>query len=187
MVKLILGVGGTIGAGKDVCTDHLKSKHGFVVIEMGDLVREEAKQNNMSETRENLQFLTKKQTDEFGIGYWTRKAIKKVEELKADHVAINGVRRPVDVTLPKKVFRDKFKLLFVDADVAVRFKRLKERKRPGDPKTLAEFKKQEQNEWKIFDFEKTMKLADFTIKNETASMEDFYRQIDEVIFKLIKP
>ena len=142
MVKLVLGVGGTIGAGKDVCTDHLKSKHGFVVIEMGDLVREEAKQTGLSETRENLEYLTKKRTDEFGIGYWTRKAIKKIESTKSDVIAINGVRRPVDATLPKKVFGAKFKLLFVDADVAVRFKRLRERKRPGDPKTLAEFKKQ---------------------------------------------
>jgi len=186
MVKLILGVGGTIGAGKDVCTDYLKQKYNFTVLEMGDLVREELKQSNMSETRENLQFLAKKRTDEFGIGFWTRKAVKKVEGMKADHVAINGVRRPVDVTLPKKVFGDKFKLLFVDADVAVRFKRLKERKRPGDPKTLSEFKKQEQNEWKIFDFERTMKLADFTIKNETSSVEDFHKQIDEVMAKLIK-
>jgi len=186
MVKLILGVGGTIGAGKDVCTDYLKQKYKFTVLEMGDLVREELKQSNMSETRENLQFLAKKRTDEFGIGFWTRKAVKKAEGIKADYVAINGIRRPVDVTLPKKVFGDKFKLLFVDADVAVRFKRLKERKRPGDPKTLSEFKKQEQNEWKIFDFERTMKLADFTIKNETSSMEDFHKQIDEVMAKLIK-
>jgi dephospho-CoA kinase len=188
MVKLVLGVGGTIGAGKDVCTDYLKQKYKFTVLEMGDLVREELKQSNMSETRENLQFLAKKRTDEFGIGFWTRKAVKKAEDLgiKADYVAINGVRRPVDATLPKKVFGDKFKLLFVDADVAVRFKRLKERKRPGDPKTLSEFKKQEQNEWKIFDFERTMKLADFTIKNETSSVEDFHKQIDEVMAKLIK-
>jgi len=187
MVKLILGVAGTIGAGKDVCTDHLKSKHGFVVITIGDLTREELKQIGMDETRENLDFLQKKRVDEFGIGYWTRKAIKKVQETKSDRIAINGVRRPVDVTLQKKVFGDKFKLLLVDADVQIRYKRLKERKRPGDPKTLSEFKKQEQAQWKLFDFEKTMKFADFTIKNETASMEDFYRQIDEVIFKLIKP
>ena len=187
MAKLILGVAGTIGAGKDICTDHLKAKHGFVIIEMGDLVREDLKQAGMQESRENLQFLQKKRTDEFGVGYWIRKAIKKVQEIKADYIAINGVRRPVDATLPKKVFDDKFKLLLVDADVQVRYKRLKARKRPGDPKTLAEFKKQEHAEWKLFDFEKTMKLADFTIKNEPASMEDFYKSIDELMSKLIKP
>lgn len=184
MVKLVIGVGGTIGAGKDVCTDHLRKNHGFTIIEMGDLVREELKQNGMSESRENLQFLAKKRTDEFGIGYWARKTIQKVESLKTDFVAINGVRRPIDATLPKKVFGEKYKLIFVDAAVEVRFKRLKARKRPGDPKTLAEFKKQEQAEWKLFDFERAMKVADFTIKNDTNNLDDFYRQIDEIMNKI---
>ena len=184
MVKLVIGVGGTIGAGKDVCTDYLKNKYGFMIIEMGDLVREELKQNGMPESRENLQFLAKKRTDEFGIGYWARKTIQKIESLKKDFIAINGVRRPIDANLPRKVFGDKYKLIFVDADVEIRFKRLKARKRPGDPKTLAEFKKQERAEWKLFDFEHAMEKADFTIKNNTNNLDDFYKQIDEIVSKI---
>jgi len=185
MVKLVLGVAGTIGAGKDVCTNYLKEKHKFSVVEMGDLVREEAKQNGMLEDRETLEMFSKKRTDAFGVGYWARKAIQKVEKLNSEKVAINGVRRPVDATLPKKVFGDKFKLVFIDADIELRFKRLRARKRVGDPKTVGEFKKQERAEWRLFDFEKVMKMADFTIKNETG-LEDFHKQIDEIVSKLIK-
>lgn len=186
MVRLILGIGGTIGAGKDVCTDYLKQKYKFEIFTMGDLVREEAKRAGFAETRENLEFIAKKRIDEFGMGYWARKAIQKIQNSKSDFIAINGVRRPIDVTLPGKVFGGKYKVIFIDADVEVRFKRLKARKRPGDPKTLAEFKKQELAEWKLFDFEKAMKLADFTIKNNTDRPEDLYRQIDELMGKLVK-
>jgi len=186
MVKLVIGVGGTIGAGKDFCTDYLKKKYSFEVIEMGNLTREEAKQAGFAETRENLEFITKKRTDEFGIGYWARKAVQKAQVIKSDFIAINGVRRPIDVTLPKKVFGDKYHVIFIDADVEVRFKRLKARKRPGDPKTLAEFKKQEHSEWRLFDFENAMKKADVIIKNDTDNSEDFYKQIDAVISKFIK-
>lgn len=186
MVKLVLGVCGTIGSGKSVCTDYLQQKYRFTIVTMGDLVREEAKQAGFAESRENLEFIAKKRTDEFGIGYWARKAVKKTESLKADFIAINGVRRPIDASLPRKVFGNKYKLIFIDADIEVRFKRLKARKRPGDPKTLTEFKKQELAEWKLFDFEKVMKMTDFTIKNNTNIMEDFYRQVDDIISKFIK-
>src|SRR3989344_5471736 len=152
MVKLILGVAGTIGAGKDAITNYLKDKYSFQIIRVGDLVREEIRLNKLQETRENEEHLSKKRVEEFGVGYWARTLTQKIESSKNSNIAINGVRRPAEATLPKKLFGDKFKLIFVDANTELRFKRLKARKRPGDPKTHSEFKKQEQAEWKIFDF-----------------------------------
>ena len=185
MVKLVLGVAGTIGAGKDTFTNYIKEKYNFQIISMGDLVREEAKQLGMLEDRETLQDLANKRRAEFGIGYWARKAAKKISESKHELFAINGMRTPADVSSPKKVFGDKFKLLLLDATPETRFKRLKARKRLGDPKTLAEFKKQEEREWKLFDFKKTITFADFKIENEVHGHENFYKQIDELIAKLL--
>ncbi|MFH0868726.1 MAG: AAA family ATPase [archaeon] len=181
-VKMIIGVTGTIGAGKDTVTDYLRDKYGFTVVSMGDIVREELKSTGMQENRENLQFIAKKRTDEFGNGYWARKCAAKIQQLGKEKTAVTGVRRPMDVSIPKKVFGNIYKLIFVDADVELRFKRLKSRKRVGDPKTLAEFKKQELAEWKLFDYEKTAKMADFTVKNEGA-LEELQKQVDEILKK----
>jgi len=183
--KIIIGVTGTIGAGKDTVTNYLHDKYGFTVVSIGDLTREELKAAGMSENRENLDFLAKKRTDEFGNGYWSRKCVAKIQQLKAEKIAISGVRRPADVSIPKKVFGNIYKLVLVDADTELRFKRLKARKRVGDPKTLAEFKKQEKAEHKLFDFEKTATLADFVIRNET-TVENLYKQIDEIVNNLLK-
>ncbi len=183
--KIIIGVTGTIGAGKDTVTDYLRDKYSFTVISMGDLVREELKATGAQENRENLQHFVKKKTDEFGNGYWARKCVAKIQQLKTEKIAISGVRRPMDASIPKKVFGNIYKLILVDANVELRFKRLKARKRVGDPKTLAEFKKQEKAEHKLFDFEKTAALADFVIKNET-NLEDLHKQVDEIMNNLLK-
>jgi dephospho-CoA kinase len=183
MVKLVLGLTGTIGAGKDVVSEHLKEKYNFKEIGTGDLNREELKATNLPENRENLQALSKERTDKFGQDYWIKKAVERVKSMKADFVIMNGLRRPIDVTVPKKEFGNKFKLILVDADSKIRFERLKTRNRPGDPKTLEEFKKQENAEHKLFDFDTTAKMADFVLKNE-AGLDILYAEVDKMMKSL---
>jgi len=184
MVKLVLGLTGTIGAGKDVVSEHLKGKYNFKEIGMGDLNREELKATNLPENRENLQAISKERTDKFGQDYWAKKAAQKAKSMKADFVIINGVRRPIDAQTQKKEFGNKFKLILVDADPKIRFERLKSRNRPGDPKTLEEFKKQEAAEHKLFDFEGVRKLVDFTLKNE-GGFEPLYVEVDKMMKSLL--
>ncbi|MCX6774873.1 MAG: AAA family ATPase [DPANN group archaeon] len=183
MVKLVLGLTGTIGAGKDVVSEHLKKKYNFKEIGMGDLTREELKTTSLPENRENLQALSKERTDKFGQDYWIKKAARRVELMNANFVIMNGLRRPIDITIPKKEFGNKFKLILVDADSEIRFERLKSRNRPGDPKTLEEFKKQENAEHKLFDFDTTAKMADFVLKNE-AGLEILYAEVDKMMKSL---
>ena len=92
------------------------------------------------------------------------------------------MRRPNDVILPKKVFKD-ILIIFVDASPEIRFKRLQERKRPGFPKTYEEFKEHEKREIKLFKFNETIRFADCRILNDDASKESLYRKVDEVLKK----
>jgi dephospho-CoA kinase len=184
-MKLIIGLAGTIGAGKDTAWDFLKEKYKFKEIIMGDLVREEAKEFGIEENRENLQSLAKEKTDKFGEDYWIHKAVKKLEKMDAERAIINGVRRPLDVLIPRQEFGDKFKAIFVDADVKIRFERLKARKRPGDPKNLDEFVTQEKNEWKQFDFEKTKSMSDYLINNDKG-LKELHKQLTDLMKKLLK-
>jgi dephospho-CoA kinase len=185
MVKLVLGLIGTIGAGKDVVSKYLQQKYNFFEIGMGDLVREELAGRDIAENRENLQAISKELTDKFGQAYWAKKVVQRIKNSKCDYVVINGIRRSVDVLTPKKEFGSQFKLLLVDADPQIRFERIKARNRPGDPQTLEAFKKQEAGEYALYgDFDKAVKLADFKLDN-SGTLEQTYSQIDKFIKNLL--
>ncbi len=183
MVKLIIGIAGTIGAGKDTAADHLKKKYNFQGFTIGDLIREEAKELGIEETRDNLQSLSKERTDKFGEDYWIKKAADRTKQMNIDFAIINGIRRPVDVIIPRQAFGDKFKCIFVDADIKIRFERLKARKRFDDPKNIEDFSEQEKREWKQFDYAKTKELADFVVTND-AGVEELYKKLEELMKKL---
>ena len=50
----VIGLMGTIGAGKGTVADYLMGRYGFKSITMGDLVREEAEKVGLEKNRENL-------------------------------------------------------------------------------------------------------------------------------------
>ena len=183
MARLVLGLCGAIGAGKDTAADYLKQKHNFLVIGMGDMIREEAKKLNILETRENLQDLGNKKRKEFGADYWIRKICEKIISAKAELAAINGIRVTTEAIVPREIFKDKFKIALLESPVEVRFQRLKERKRPGDPLTFEDFQKQEQSEWEKFGFAETFKLADVKL-NTNSSIETCQAEVGKLLKQL---
>ncbi len=185
MVKLVIGIAGTIGAGKDSVADYLKDEYDFLEISIGDSIREEARELGMKETRENLQGLAEERISKFGEDYWIKKTADEVKKTGADFAVISGVRRPLDVIISRQTFGNKFKCIFVDADIRIRFERLKARKRASDPKNLDEFIEQEKNEQKQFNFEETRELADYAVNND-GSMEDLKKQLDMLMKKVLK-
>src|SRR3972149_9767422 len=104
MVKLVLGLAGRIGAGKDTVSNYLKQK-GFLVLAIGDMVRAEAARRGLEPTRENLLRLTPdilklpRDTD-----HWIKTLDGKIIVENPDLAAINGIRRKVEVENPKRDF-----------------------------------------------------------------------------------
>jgi len=48
--KMVLGLIGPIGSGKDFVADHLVKNHGFKMIGMGDVIREEVERQGKEKT-----------------------------------------------------------------------------------------------------------------------------------------
>jgi len=171
----MIGVVGTIGSGKGVVCRYLKEKYRFRVVTMSNILRALARKNKIRISRESLQRIQDKYHEKYGLDYLINLAIKKIK--KSKNAAIDGIRTPTQVQVAKKAGA---KIIFVDAKPEIRFERLKERRRKGFPKTLKEFKKDEINEWRHFNFKKTFSYADFKINND-GNEKQLFAQVDKII------
>lgn len=88
----------------------------------------------------------------------------------SNKIVIDGIRHPDEITLLRDVFPEA-KLIGVDMSDETAFKRMKERKRLGDPTTFEEYlesKKRERGELgsSAMQVEECLKMTDVTIWNE---------------------
>jgi len=177
---MIIGLMGKIGSGKDTVAEYLVKKYGFVMVGFGDVTREIAKEKGIEPTRENLLEIQKEMVSKYGIDYFPKRIARMIKEKKLDRVVVNGIRRPTDALTLKEEFGEDFKLVLVETDPKIRYERMLKRGRVGDPKQYLDFQKQEEAEIKSFGLDKTFKMAEKIITNNT-SLEDLYKQVDELI------
>ena len=179
----VIGLIGFIGVGKGTVAEYLKKDYSYEIITMGDIVRELATKLGRSHSRDDLQGTQREYTAKHGLEYFVKRVIKKIKENKLEKVVVDGIRRPEDVGLPKKTFSGDMIVLQIDAEPAIRFERMKARCRTGDPQTFEEFQRQEANEFKLFNYTKTLEYVEFNIENNNR-LEDLYKQIDDLVHSL---
>ena len=175
---MIMGLTGTMSAGKGEVVKYLKSK-GFEHYVYSDILKEIAEQRNIEPTRENLQKLGNDiKKEERNLGILSKKIIEKIE---TDKAIADGVRNPDEI---RELRKKKAIILAITAPQRLRFKRLKERNREGDPKTFSEFKRldnlENRGKTKGQEINKCLKMADFTIVND-GSLEELRKKVDGIL------
>lgn len=177
----IIGIVGLIGSGKDEAANYIAERYSYRIINMSDIFREILRSEGIEPTRKNLQEERVKR----GMRFLAQEVVKRIKNMAkkgVEKIVITSVRRPEDYEIVKKAFGD-YKLIQIFADKEKRFERMKKRGRPGDPKTLEEFEKQENKDKEIFEFEKTFKYADYKIDNN-GTKEDLRNKIDELMKRI---
>jgi len=177
-MKIIFGVFGRIGSGKDSVSNYLVKKHFFYKIHMGNILRALARKAKIKITRENLQKLQEKYHKKYGHDFLLNIALEKAKGSKKQRIVVPGIRTPEQAARFKK--EKNAKLIFVDAKPEIRFERTKKRNRKGSAKTIDEFKKQEKQEEKYFKFDKILRYSDYKLNNN-GTEKDLYKQIDKLI------
>ncbi len=180
----ILGVAGSTSSGKDSVANYFEKKYGFHKITLSNYLRQEAIKRGRNCSRASLRKLQADLRKKYGDDYLVSRVIDTI--LKKDHirmknVVIVGLRTEIEAKLAKEKL--KLKLIFVDADPFIRYKRAKSRRRKGFAKTYEQFLHEEAIENAIFDFHKTKKMANFKIDN-SCSIKDMEKQIDKIAKKL---
>ena len=187
---MIIGLTGKNASGKGEAANYLKTK-GFIYYSLSDVIREEATKRNLEHSRDNLINLGNELRENFGPNYLAKQINEKIKQQlknnKNKNFIIDSIRNPHEA---KELIKNKdFVLVGIDAPIELRFKRLLERNRLGDAKTLKDFKQQEQRENLKSDtnqqLDKTFKMSNKIILNDN-SLEELHKKIDKLLLEISK-
>jgi dephospho-CoA kinase len=166
------------GAGKSTIADGLKTKN-YEVINMGNVVRSEAKNRNLEPTGVNLGKLMLELREKNGQGAIAKLVVPQIENSKSNVIIIDGIRSNAEIEVLRKY--GAVKLLAVHASTNTRFGFLKQRGRSDDPQTKENFEERDNREIDV-GISNSIALSDETISNNNLTKNEL---IDHA-FKIIE-
>lgn len=139
---MIIGITGTLGAGKGTVVEFLKEK-GFSHYSVRAFLIEEIEKRGLEINRDSMILVANDLRAKFGGSYIVEELYKKAA-LEGGDVVIESVRCVGEVEALKK--KEGFVLWAVDADVESRYTRIVERKSSTDMVSFQDFVRQEESE-----------------------------------------
>lgn len=182
---IVICLTGMPGAGKSTVANSLKDK-GFLVITMGDVIREEALRLKLDLNDTNLGKLMVKLREEFGPGAVAELVVKKIDPILGNgHTAVlivDGIRSIAEVGVLKRVGH--VRLLAIHASTDIRFVHLKERRRTDAPLAQSDFMERERRELDV-GISEVIALADEVIANNRLTISQLEAAAFEIVTKWI--
>jgi dCMP deaminase len=164
---MILGVAGPNGAGKGEVVAFLKAR-SFYPLSLSDVIRDVLREQGLEETRERMIETGRALRAAHGPAVLAERLRQGIRPDR--HYVIDSIRHPAEVAALRSLGA-RFRLLWVDAEPALRFERLCARGRSGDPRSLAQLLDLEGRERGSHDaaaqqLDAVEKLADARLRNE---------------------
>ena len=160
------------GAGKSTIADGLKSK-GYEIINMGNAVRDEAKNRNLEPTGENLGKLMLELREKNGPGAVAELVRPQIENSESEVIVIDGIRSSPEIEVLRKF--GTVKLLAIHASTDTRFDFLQQRGRSDDPQTRENFQKRDDRELGV-GISNPIALSDDAISNNNMTKEELVEE-----------
>lgn len=179
MSKIVLGFVGDLASGKGTICKYILEKYNTPSYRFSTMLRDILKRIYLENTRANMQQLSTVMRENFGQDIMSRVIDQDVKNDSHEIVAVEGIRRPSDITYLEK--NPGFHLIYITADSRLRWERLVARKEnPGDDKkTYEDFLKDEQAEADRL-IKSLGAKAEFKITNNE-TYDEFYKQMDEIL------
>ena len=178
---MIIGITGTLGAGKGTVVERLVQRYGFNHYSVRDFLNEELSRCGQVSNRDTLLALANELRATHGPGYISRTVMGDALQDTADAV-IDSVRSLAEAQYLKD---HGAKLWAVDADISVRYARIQDRASKTDHVSFEKFSADEAREYAGTDRTKpnlsgVIALADVLLYND-ASREDLFSRIEEAL------
>ena len=127
--KIIIGITGLTGSGKNIVADFLVNK-GFKYSSLSDRIREECARKGLETNRDNLINAGNELREEYGFNVLARRSIEALKNSSSDKYVIVSFRHPDEVDCLKE---NGLVLIAVTAPIEVRYER---NMRRGDRKSV---------------------------------------------------
>ncbi|HZT74128.1 MAG TPA: deaminase [Terriglobales bacterium] len=138
---MVLGLTGANGSGKTTLADHLKAK-GFTYLSLSDELRAELERLGLPATRENLIAKGNELRRQFGTAVLAERTMARMHPDR--NYVVDSIRHPAEIEALRRLPR--FRLLHIEAPIAVRYERARARGGARVPKSFAEFEELERRE-----------------------------------------
>lgn len=183
---IIIGITGTLGAGKGTIVDYLQEKFHFEHFSVRKYLTKILLEQGIEPNRDNFTVLANKLRAENNSPSFLIEKLYNEAEKSNKNCIIESIRTVGEI----KVLREKsqFYLLAVDADPKLRYERIVLRKSETDKIDFDTFIANEQREYDSADPNKQnlsacIKEADFVLENNT-DLENLQKQVDQIIAKI---
>jgi len=178
----IIGITGTLGAGKGTIVEYLQEKYGFAHFSVRGFLTEIINQKNLPLNRDSMVIVANELRANHSPSYIVEQLYEKAKKGGKDAV-IESIRTVGEVNALQEL--DNFLLIAVDADPALRYARVVERNSETDQIDFDTFKANEAREMTATDPAKQnlsacQKLANFVVDNN-GSFDHLYLQIEKAL------
>jgi len=181
---MIIWITWTLGAGKWTISDYLIEKKWFKHYSVSGYITQEIKKRWMEINRDSMYQVWRDLKKQNWADFIVKELYKKAKQ-EWNNAIIESIRSPWEVDWLKEL--DDFKLISVDADIKIRYDRIKLRWSEKDNVDFQTFVANNERErdsdstdpTKI-NLSKCIALADSKINNNW-NFEELYNQIDEII------
>jgi len=184
---IVIGITGTLGAGKGTIVEYLAEKRGFLHFSVRAFLLEEIRKRGLEENRDSMFTLANSLREIHGPAWVTDQLFLKAAKTGRNCI-IESIRTRGEITSLRK--SASFFLFAVDADKRIRYDRIRQRMSETDSIDFETFLENEKREMTTDDPNKQnlhecISMADFVFTNN-GSKEDLFRQVEKVLKPILK-
>jgi dephospho-CoA kinase len=179
---LIIGITGTLGAGKGTIVNYLINEKGFAHFSVREFLLKEIEKRGLPQNRDSMVVVANDLRATHSPSYITDK-LYELAVKTGKNAVIESIRTPGEVDSLRE--KSNFYLFAVDADPKVRYERIKSRNSETDQIDFITFIENENREMTSDDpnrqnLKKCIEMADFVIDN-SRTIDKLNEQVEEIL------